>query len=160
MIARCRYVRTSLLAAACLLGFASSIDGANSLFAFCGMTEKTSSRTCSRGFAVRYPSRSATRTTALFSFAPKGDDGGNGGDFPIEEETSYEGSVDWDAEWKKVVANRDQPIERPGKEFYKTEAEIAAIRAAKKAASQAQKISDQMPSLPSWKSLQSDWKVS
>ena len=26
----------------------------------------------------------------------------------------FEGSVDWDAEWKKVVENRDQPDKRPG----------------------------------------------
>ena len=37
-------------------------------------------------------------------------------DFPPEEE-SYKGDVDWDAEWKKVLANKDQPVERPGKDF-------------------------------------------
>ena len=34
------------------------------------------------------------------------------------------GSVDWDAEWQKVVKDQDQPSKRPGK--YKTQAEIAA----------------------------------
>lgn len=38
-------------------------------------------------------------------------------DFPPEE--SYEGDIDWDAEWKKVVSNKDQPRERPGKDFCK-----------------------------------------
>lgn len=37
-------------------------------------------------------------------------------DFPPEEE-AYKGDVDWDAEWKKVLANKDQPKERPGKDF-------------------------------------------
>lgn len=36
-------------------------------------------------------------------------------DFPPEEQ--YEGNVDWDEEWKKVMANKDQPKERPGKDF-------------------------------------------
>lgn len=58
-------------------------------------------------------------------------------DFPPEEETTageYKGSVDWDAEWKKVVQRggtaataSGEKIDRPGKEFYKSEAEIAAI---------------------------------
>lgn len=95
---------------------------------------------------------------ALFSTTPTGK--GDEGDFPQEEESSYESTVDWDAEWKKVVANKDQPVDRPGKDFYKSEAELAAIRAANKAASEAQKVSQSMPSLPSWDSLKSDWKVS
>lgn len=45
---------------------------------------------------------------------------------------SYEGSVDWDAEWKKVVEDRDQPAQRPGN--YKSQAEIGAIKATNKVA--------------------------
>lgn len=78
-------------------------------------------------------------------------------DFPPEEDLSYSSSVDWDAEWKKVVRNKSQPIERPGKDFYKSEAEIAAIRAANLAARQAQNAAS---NLPSWRSLKGDWKVS
>ena len=36
------------------------------------------------------------------------------------------GSVDWDAEWQKVVKDQDQPSKRPGK--YKSQAEIAASK--------------------------------
>ena len=81
---------------------------------------------------------------------------------PREERTDggdYQGSVDWDAEWKKVVKNQGQPTERPGKDFYKSEAEIAAIRAMNRAQEQAQKASSNMPSMPSWDSLKGDWKV-
>jgi len=81
------------------------------------------------------------------------------GDFPAEEETSDETTVDWDAEWKKVVANKDRPIERPGKDYYKTEAELAAIRAANEASKRAQKMTENLPQMPSWLSLQSNWKV-
>jgi hypothetical protein len=48
---------------------------------------------------------------------------------PLEEmDAEYSGSVDWDAEWKKVVKNKDAILEKaPGKDFYKSDAEIAAI---------------------------------
>jgi hypothetical protein len=54
------------------------------------------------------------------------------GFIPPEEQLDskdYTGSVDWDAEWKKVVKNQDamNTRDRPGKDFYKSEAEIAAI---------------------------------
>jgi hypothetical protein len=64
------------------------------------------------------------------SLAIKRDDGSSvNSDFPPEEETAeYKGTVDWDAEWKKVVKNGGTTkADRPGKEFYKSEAEIAAI---------------------------------
>lgn len=77
------------------------------------------------------------------------------GDFPEEEDFAYTGTTDWDAEWKKVMANQAQPIERPGKDFYKSEAEIAAIRAANEAASKASRLTS---SLPSWQQLQGDWR--
>lgn len=71
-------------------------------------------------------SRLAVALTAV-----KGNNSDNlNSDFPPEEETAeYTGSVDWDAEWKKVVKNGGvaNSGDRPGKEFYKSEAEIAAI---------------------------------
>lgn len=72
----------------------------------------------------------------------------------------YEGSVDWDDEWKKVVQDRDQPVERPGK--YKSQAEIATIKATKKVAKNvydaSQEAKAKLPSAPSIRSLQGDWR--
>ena len=72
----------------------------------------------------------------------------------------YEGSVDWDAEWKKVVENRDQPAQRPGK--YKSEAEIAAIKVTNKVAKNvfdaSQEMKSKMPAVPNMRSLQGDWR--
>ena len=81
-------------------------------------------------------------------------------DFPPEEQTSdYTGSVDWDAEWKKVVKS-GATVEkgRPGKDFYKSEAQIAAIRAANKATEQVNKVATSIPSIPSWNQLKGDWR--
>jgi hypothetical protein len=78
-------------------------------------------------------------------------------DFPPEEE-AYKGDVDWDAEWKKVLANKDQPKERPGKDFYKSEAEIKAIKVANKASEKVVKVASSIPSLPSFDSVKNDWK--
>jgi len=87
------------------------------------------------------------------------------GDFPPEEETAseYTGSVDWDAEWKKVVKNGGKPKkisvqDRPGKDYYKSEAEIAAIRAANKATEQVNKVASQIPRAPSFDELKNDWR--
>lgn len=86
-----------------------------------------------------------------------------GSDVPSEEEVvgeQYEGSVDWDAEWKKVVQNRDQPNQRPGK--YKSQAEIAAIKATNKVAKNvydaSREMKSSMPAAPSMRSLQGDWR--
>jgi len=72
----------------------------------------------------------------------------------------YEGSVDWDSEWKKVVNDRDQPAERPGK--YKSQAEIAAIKATNKVAKNvfdaSQDMKANIPSVPSIDSLKGDWR--
>ena len=50
------------------------------------------------------------------------------------ETTTWTNWVTWigDAEWKKVVESKAKK-ERPGKDFYKSDAEIAAIKAANKA---------------------------
>ena len=51
--------------------------------------------------------------------------------------------------------------DRPGKDFYKSEAEIAAIKAANKAAEQAALASRNVSNLvPDIRSLSGDWKVS
>lgn len=93
-------------------------------------------------------------------FSSKRDD-----DFPLEEMADeYTGNVDWDAEWKKVVQKEKAgvPIERPGKDFYKSDVELAAIRAANKATTKVQEIQKKLPSPPSMNmsSLTGDWKVS
>lgn len=58
----------------------------------------------------------------------------NTDDFPQWDDDVAEsaGSVDWDAEWKKVVENggnagQKATSDRPGQGYYKSEAEIAAI---------------------------------
>ena len=85
-------------------------------------------------------------------------DNNNNNDIPREiGSSSYESSVDWDAEWKKVVQDQKQgKTTRPGGGYYKTEAEIKAIQAANKAAFEAQKVK---ANLPTWQMLQGDWKV-
>lgn len=82
---------------------------------------------------------------------------------PKEEEVvgeQYEGSVDWDAEWKKVVENRDQPSKRPGN--YKSQAEIAVTKATNKVAKNvydaSKEMKESLPSTPSIRSLQGDWR--
>lgn len=87
-----------------------------------------------------------------------------GGDFPPEEEAEeYTGEVDWDAEWKKVVASDGKlksGQDRPGKDFYKSEAEIAAIKAANRATEKALEAGSSIRnSVPDMGSLTSDWKV-
>lgn len=68
---------------------------------------------------------------------------------------SYDGEIDWDEEWKKVVKNKDQPKNRPGE--YKSEVEIAAAKAKREADA---KIAEIQRATPSWSSLKSDPKVS
>mmetsp|Transcript_27889 Transcript_27889/g.50453 ORF Transcript_27889/g.50453 Transcript_27889/m.50453 type:complete len:178 (-) Transcript_27889:263-796(-) len=86
-----------------------------------------------------------------------------GSDTPREDEIigeQYEGSVDWDSEWKKVVEDRDQPSERPGK--YKSQAEITAIKATNKVAKNVYDASREakknLPSAPDIRSLKGDWR--
>lgn len=101
---------------------------------------------------------------ALFAVASGGDnrkDDETPRDFPPDEELvdSYKGEIDWDAEWKKVVQKQNAAADRPGKDFYKSEAQIAAIRAANKASRNIDNTVKDLPSLPSWRSLKGDWKV-
>mmetsp|Transcript_19521 Transcript_19521/g.27594 ORF Transcript_19521/g.27594 Transcript_19521/m.27594 type:complete len:198 (+) Transcript_19521:93-686(+) len=63
--------------------------------------------------------------------------------------------TDWDAEWQKVVKNQGQPAERPGRDFYKSDAEIAAIKATRKV----QRVQAQIPAPSmSWNTLKNDPK--
>jgi hypothetical protein len=127
----------------------------------------------------------ATTTAATTSLSLTKDD--DFSDFPPEEgfpggaDAEYKGDIDWDGEWKKVVKNQANVKsgggsssgnsnssnkagqDRPGKDFYKSDAEIAAIRAANKATERVNKVVSsaniKLPtSLPSIRSLQGDWK--
>jgi hypothetical protein len=53
---------------------------------------------------------------------------------------SYEGEIDWDAEWKKVVQQKGQKVDRPGKDFYKSDAQKVAAKATRVASEQIRKI--------------------
>lgn len=81
-------------------------------------------------------------------------------DFPLGSGSDeYKGDIDWDSEWKKVVRNQNQPVERPGKDFYKTQAEITAIKAANKAQESIGNVAEKIvPSNLSWSTLKGDWK--
>lgn len=103
------------------------------------------------------PAVTQGRSPALFVTSGGGDD-----DFPPDESTEYSGSVDWDAEWKKVVekdGKLDGGAERPGKDFYKSEAEIAAIKAANTATKKVSEAGSSITnSLPDFGSLSGDWR--
>jgi len=47
-----------------------------------------------------------------------------------DDNIQYETTIDWDAEWSKVVKNEDQPAKRK-KDIAKSEVELAAIKARK-----------------------------
>jgi hypothetical protein len=83
-------------------------------------------------------------------------------DLPPEEAAEYTGSVDWDAEWKKVVANEGKlegGKERPGQGFYRSEAEIQAIKAANAASEKIAKAGSSVTNvLPDFRSLSGDWR--
>ncbi len=66
-------------------------------------------------------SQSAAVATALL--AQKEDE--------VEFGEKYEGQIDWDGEWKKVMQNKDQPKSRPGK--YKSDTEKQIIKATRSA---------------------------
>ena len=102
---------------------------------------------------------SVVKSRLLLAKIPNDDDDDFAG-IPREELTGDNSKTDWDAEWQKVVQNRDQPVERPGKDYYKTEAEIAAIKTANRATKVVRRVaSDRVSSVPSWDSLKGDWKV-
>lgn len=93
----------------------------------------------------------------------RNDNRNKGSDIPREEEVigdQYEGTVNWDDEWKKVVQDRDQPVKRPGS--YKSQAEIATIKATNKVAKNvfdaSREAKAKLPSATSFRSLQGDWR--
>lgn len=133
------------------------------LMAFCATTTTLGFTPSNRIFVENpsswkkcYSSRSHS-SPALFVVS-----GDENDDFPPDESTEYSGNVDWDAEWKKVVekdGKLDSGAERPGKDFYKSEAEIAAIKAAntatKKVTEAGSSVADTLPDI---RSLSGDWR--
>jgi len=61
---------------------------------------------------------------------------------------TYDGDIDWDAEWKKVVKNQGQPEERPGNDFYKNEVEKALEKTTKAVQEQISKIPNVKVDMP------------
>jgi hypothetical protein len=102
-------------------------------------------------------SKISTRVSSSSVRAIKSDES----DFPPEDEES-DSSVDWDSEWKKVVRNEgrlDGGESRPGNNFYKSEAEMSAIKATNKAAKQATEFTSSVTdNIPQMSSLVGDWK--
>ena len=78
-------------------------------------------------------------------------------DFPPNDD-EYKGDIDWDAEWKKVVTNKDQPKERPGQ--YKTDLEIAATKAKVAAEKKLMSVKQETRRMTNFNTLKGDWKVS
>jgi len=84
-----------------------------------------------------------TRTSNYSSLHAKVDEefiGDDEGDStPVGE--SYQGDVDWDAEWKKVVKEKGvSSSSRPGQDFYKNDAQRAAAKATRAASEQISKV--------------------
>eukprot|EP00543_Licmophora_paradoxa_P001914 CAMPEP_0202454300 /NCGR_PEP_ID=MMETSP1360-20130828/12077_1 /ASSEMBLY_ACC=CAM_ASM_000848 /TAXON_ID=515479 /ORGANISM="Licmophora paradoxa, Strain CCMP2313" /LENGTH=155 /DNA_ID=CAMNT_0049073593 /DNA_START=46 /DNA_END=513 /DNA_ORIENTATION=- len=74
-----------------------------------------------------------------------------------KDDFEYTGNVDWDNEWKKVVRNEGQPAERPGKGYYKTDAEIFVTKNVNKATEKIVETTSQIR-VPSFQSLSGDWR--
>lgn len=107
------------------------------------------------GFICPHPSVSS-RSVFLKSTPPKDNDGLGE---VRNSEGEYSGDVDWDGEWKKVVASQGTgDVNRPIGN-YKSDAEIAAIRATNKATEAAAKAASKVD-VPSFDQLKGDWKVS
>lgn len=78
-----------------------------------------------------------------------------------DENIQYQNSIDWDAEWSKVVKNEDQPTKRK-KDIAKSEVELAAIKARKEMelkmkAAKAQAQSARISISPG--NMTGDWRV-
>lgn len=80
------------------------------------------------------------------------------------DDIEFESSVDWDAEWSKVVRGDQDSVKRPSGRA-KTDVEIVALRAKKTAADQvlkvkgeARNLKNQVKRQANWRSLQGDWK--
>ena len=83
-------------------------------------------------------------------------------DEEFEVGESYKGDVDWDAEWKKVVEEKSNNAQRPGKDFYKNDVEKVAAKATRVAQEQVINVSKNLPKVqtPDIRSLQGDATVS
>lgn len=83
--------------------------------------------------------------------------GGNGDDFDMMKGgETYEGDIDWDAEWKKVVAEKGtSTAPRPGSDFYKTDVEKAVSKTTRAVQ---ERIPEVKVEIPSVRSLQGDTK--
>jgi len=103
----------------------------------------------------RFLSKNTVSTNVLHSTPDKDKDdfGGapSGGD-------SYEGDIDWDAEWKKVVETRGEDANRPGKEFYKNDIEKVINKTTKAANKQIKKVKIVQPPQVNIRSLAGDGK--
>jgi hypothetical protein len=80
-------------------------------------------------------------------------------DIPPGDDDDYKGTIDWDAEWKKVVENKSQPKQRPGQGYYKSEAEIAVTKVVNKASQKAVDASKNFPRIRLNGDLSRDWRV-
>ena len=85
-------------------------------------------------------------------------------EFEVGGDDEYSGEIDWDAEWQKVVKENEGgggAGKRPGEDFYKSDAEKAAIRATNAVAEKVAKVKVQAPAFkpPEIRSLQGDWRV-
>ena len=87
----------------------------------------------------KFPSHSPVNTLRAQVGSDEGDTTPSG--------DSYEGEIDWDAEWKKVVEQKGQNIDRPGKDFYKNDAQKAAAKATRVASEQIRKIKVVQPDI-------------
>lgn len=106
------------------------------------------------------PTPTPPSASALLAGPTKGDSE----DFPPPgDDVEYKGDTDWDAEWKKVVDQQKTgggSGERPGKDFYKSDAERTAIKSVNTVVERVNKAADSVPRVqaPSMRSLQGDWK--
>ena len=86
-------------------------------------------------------------------------------DFGMDDE-KYEGDIDWDGEWKKVVQEQGNSADRPGKDFYKNDFERAVTKTGRAAVNQIESAKSKLPDVKfvqpkvNMKSLSSDGKVS
>jgi hypothetical protein len=110
-----------------------SITSSNSIR--CSFQPSVSNAIINYGMSSRAPARHQSHDSVITLFS---DNSNNDDEFNIGE--TYDGDVDWDAEWSKVVKNQDQPTERPGKDFYKNDVEKAIGKTAKAAQEQISKI--------------------
>jgi len=67
----------------------------------------------------------------------------------VEFGEKYEGQIDWDGEWKKVMQNKDQPKDRPGRDFYKSDAEKKIIKVTRSAQEKIIQVQQNIPRLDS-----------